>query len=172
MPPTDATDASRADSPFGVVTVGEIAAPPGPSLAADCTIGEARRRLVETDTDRAFLVDAGGRPVALLTAAGLLRAACLEADPDGPAVSIACRGFARVEADRPVAEVAGLFREEYRERLAVTAAGRLAGVVRRLDVLRLLARDRTNSESRSAAGPPAPHFLTTATTPSRVTSVG
>ncbi|MEM1061445.1 MAG: CBS domain-containing protein [Planctomycetota bacterium] len=130
--------------------VADIAVPPGPSLAADCVISEAATRLIEADCERAYLVDADGRPVGLVTAAAVLRSRCVGTAGDRPALSIACRCFGRVDAATPVAEVMPGFREDARERLAVLSVGRLVGVVRRLDVLRV---------ALDGGGRPRPHRL-------------
>lgn len=130
------------------------------SLAADATVMEAARLLVNCHVSAMPVVDEKARMIGILSEADLLR--CM-ADGDEPTnaslgepsrrvVDVMTRDVVTAGEDMPVAALAKLMTERRVKRLPILRDGAVVGIVSRIDLLRALI-SLNPAAGRDGAGP-------------------
>jgi CIC family chloride channel protein len=117
------------------------------TLPVTATVGEARRRLEAAGHGAYPLVDAAGKCVGIVARGDLLRRSAEDAEP---VTAVASQDVVCVAPEDTVFRALQRMLEEEVEHLPVVAAGRLAGICTRTDVLR--ARRRQLESERREPG--------------------
>ena len=116
------------------------------SLAADATVLEAARLLVNCHVSAMPVVDEAGRMVGIVSEADLLGCMADGDEPTNEAVDIRSRKVDEVmtrdvvtaDEDMPVAALAKLMTDRWVKRLPILRDGAVVGIVSRIDLLRAL----------------------------------
>ncbi len=117
--------------------VQDVMTPRVETIADTATVAEARERLAAGPHGAYPVVDAAGRPVGILSRSDVL---AREAGGDQPVLAIASRDVVAVAPDDTLFAALHRMLNEGVEHLPVVAAGRLAGICTRTDILRARAR--------------------------------
>jgi chloride channel protein, CIC family len=117
--------------------VQDVMTPRVETIADTATVAEARERLAAGRHGAYPVVDAAGRPVGILSRSDV---PAREAGGDQPVLAIASRDVVAVSPDDTLFAALHRMLNEGVEHLPVVAAGRLAGICTRTDILRARAR--------------------------------
>lgn len=148
------------------MTVSDLMSQRPVTVSPECSADEALAILDRHEVSELYVIDKLGRLLGVLPDYELLKTQ-LSGEAHGACVEqLMSRGVPVFKPETDAAEVARLFRDARYSCLPVVSAGRLIGVIRRGDVLRLMAilrRIDAGPTSASAAMIKAPKLVSTRT---------
>jgi CBS domain-containing protein len=130
-------------------TVRDLMLEPAATARHDATLDQVLCSLLESDSSELYVTDEDDRLLGIVTEYDLLKAQMTGTAGDLPAQQLMSRNVPTVSPDTQVAAIAVLFRDGCHRQMSVVQGARLIGVVRRRDVLRVIAVPQLLAEGSS-----------------------